>query len=158
MEESGSTGDTPLLCLKVHPSVKEALEGNWYKDGHLERLCNALGRPPSLTTIRINTIRCDSQGLMAELRKQFQPTQDGKEQGESNLSLLERLQPHQSLFDVITLPCTVKFLKILLKFFDYRPPNGQGPHGFPSSYPPVVVDQACGEAVLRGADVFAVRD
>jgi hypothetical protein len=33
----------------------------------------------------------------------------------------------------------------------------QGPHEREPKYPPAVVDRSCGEAVLRGAHIYAVR-
>ena len=96
---------------------------------HTAALLRLMRCPPSLTTLRVNTLRSTRDAALAQLRAELEA------RGES--AAAASCTPHAALPDMITIDCT-------------------GPHDLDIEQEAVVVvDRACGEALMRGADVFA---
>ena len=96
---------------------------------HVAALLQLMRCPPSLTTLRVNTLRSTRDAALTQLRAELEA------RGES--AAAASCTPHAALPDMITIDCT-------------------GPHELDIEQEAVVVvDRACGEALMRGADVFA---
>ncbi|KAM3573581.1 hypothetical protein VYU27_004427 [Nannochloropsis oceanica] len=149
------------------PPIDAALDSRMVQHYGLEewsRMRRALVTPPSHTCLRVNTLKAEAKGVLKEVdawiddyyRERFSSTNNDDAQTEAEVRSpppppRPYLHPMPPLsFDTIIIPSL--------------PP--QTSHSFPllsssssssTSHPKpftVVVDRLCGEAVLRGADVF----
>jgi len=108
-------------------------------DASFDSLCSALPMPPSYTSLRVNTLLSTVPDALKELEASLT---------EFNARLVsqgrEPIRPklHPTLPDCILLPSAE--------------PSGLHGHRYPGDLPEVLVDRVCGEAVLKGADVFCM--
>ena len=93
---------------------------------HARALLDAMRRPPLLVTLRVNTLAASREAVLEQLAALC---------ASGEASGLEGLEPHPSLPDVLQLAV-------------------HGPRPLHVLGNVLVVDRGCGEAVLRGADVF----
>jgi len=120
-------------------------------DDHMERILSAMKRPPAYTTCRVNFIRTTRQEVLVELQQLLSP-----------ISQLE-VQEDQHFPDVINIISTGP--KYVLSDLT-GPISGDGDdvlfsnwpsrkeQGWPMDYRGIICDRFCGEAVLRGSDIF----
>lgn len=83
------------------------------------------------STLRVNTIRHTREALIPKIEQYIHETygQDGSD--------MFKVSAHSALHDLIVI-------------------TNSGPHPAERKYQEVAVDVRCGEALLRGADLFAV--
>lgn len=100
----------------------------YYGQDHVDDIVAALVMPPSQTTIRVNTLRNTRAHLLEKLNAYLAAQRHGG---------LEPFvaRPHPLLSDVVTI-------------------DVHGPLAVDELSAAVLVDVGCGEAVLRGADIF----
>eukprot|EP00744_Colponema_vietnamica_P009812 GILI01013924.1.p1 GENE.GILI01013924.1~~GILI01013924.1.p1 ORF type:complete len:462 (+),score=52.99 GILI01013924.1:42-1388(+) len=112
--------------------VKEYLSKSWALADSYDATLTALACPPIFTTLRVNTLRTSPQDALESLR-QF-------------LAASTASQSNGPAFEPFVHPLLNDLIMIC----------GHVPSPPPSRiYPEVVVDRMCGEAVLRGAVIYA---
>ncbi|XP_045168812.2 tRNA (cytosine(72)-C(5))-methyltransferase NSUN6-like [Mercenaria mercenaria] len=140
MSDDGGTDLPPLLLEK---EVSDHLKQTWKGDLEVEdeddenderfyKLLKQLGTPPTVTTLRVNTLHCDKHVVAKELKPVLE--KQYVERGSNPPPIVL----HPALKDVLVIPS--------------RGPNSKPPEVKKE----VIVDLACGMAVLRGADVFVL--
>jgi 16S rRNA C967 or C1407 C5-methylase (RsmB/RsmF family) len=106
---------------------------------HAEGLLAAMATPNMESCVRVNTLRTTREEVMSELRERVQAW--GFRIGLSPGAVPEPV-PHPTISDAIMLP------------FAHSEQNSLKPRDLSSYRKSVVVDRPCGEAVLKGADIF----
>lgn len=136
-------GETCLPPLLLEKEVSDFLRQTWKGDLEIEdeddqnderyyRLLHQLGTPPAVTTLRVNTLQHDKHEVARELKAELEKQYVDKGSNPPPIVL------HPALKDVLVIPS--------------RGPNSRTP----DVKKEVIVDLACGMAVLRGADVFVL--
>jgi len=97
---------------------------SYYSTQHLQSILRSLNRPPKETTLRVNLLKGQKQEVKDLLKHHLKGTQ-----------YEDSVFEHALLEDCLVIPCT-------------------GPNPISTKYPEIIVDCKCGEAVLRGADIF----
>ncbi|POM77206.1 Nucleolar protein NOP2 [Phytophthora palmivora] len=140
LEDSSVVGATTLDAFSVSfPDQVEQELGGAYGEPHWTNIKRALARPPAFTAVRVNTLKLSRDEALQALK----PHLDGFN---TQLAALDASrQPiqafaHTSLPDVLMIPSS---------------PSGQATVEFNPEFKSIVVDRLCGEAVLRGSDIFA---
>ncbi|EGG17913.1 NOL1/NOP2/Sun family protein [Cavenderia fasciculata] len=132
--------DPNAIMAYKHQNVLDHLEKYYGKD-HMNAIRKAQVRPPTFTTIRVNTSKCDRPHLLNQLRPYFESIQFKLQDNNiipfSNLVKEDTNETIQSITNQT----------ILLK--------NHGPFNPQPKYKQVVVGVLCAEAVLRGSDIFA---
>lgn len=130
----------PLLLEK---DVADFLKATWKGDLEVEdeedqnnerfyKLLQSLGTPPTVTTLRVNTIVSDKHSVAKELKTELEKQYNERGSNPPPIVL------HPALKDVLVIP-------------------SRGPNPKPAKVTKeVIVDLACGMSVLRGADVFVL--
>ncbi|RLN46996.1 hypothetical protein BBJ29_009719 [Phytophthora kernoviae] len=133
-------GATTLDAFSVSfPDQVEQELSSAYGESHWTCIKRALARPPSYTAVRVNTLQLTRDEALQAL----QPHIDGFN---AQLAALDASrQPieafaHGSLPDVLMIPSAA---------------CGEAAVEYNSELKSIVVDRLCGEAVLRGSDIFA---
>ncbi|KAL6059863.1 putative methyltransferase nsun6 [Balamuthia mandrillaris] len=145
------------------------------EEGRTEEQLSTLSKDSLATTTTTNTDTSSSSS--SELQMKQEREQKGRT--EAMGVRFEEIRPHASLFDVLTLPCEVCLFRFCSRSSeeeskertrenesrDKERNNGreiteqtkQGPNKEVKAggNPPIVVDRKCGEAIMRGADIFA---
>ncbi|RLN94030.1 hypothetical protein BBJ28_00025588 [Nothophytophthora sp. Chile5] len=121
------------------PAEVEQELGAAYGEPHWTNIKRALATPPAFTAVRVNTLRLSRDDALLAL----QPHLDGFN---ARLAQLDAARTpihafvHAALPDVLMIPSA---------------PPGNSIVCFDPKRKSVIVDRLCGEAVLRGSDVFA---
>ncbi|KAE9077978.1 hypothetical protein PF010_g23301 [Phytophthora fragariae] len=133
-------GATTLDAFSVtFPDQVEQELGAAYGEPHWTNIKHALARPPAFTAVRVNTLKLSRDEALRALK----PHLDGFN---AQLAALDASrQPieafaHASLPDVLMIPSAA---------------SGDATVEFNPEFKSIVVDRLCGEAVLRGSDIFA---
>ena len=164
--------DQPLTLLEFRttlpPELASLLQQAW-GGGSLryESFCRCLSVPPSYTCLRVNTLRCPDIGeAQRQLDAALEPLREAYRSAGANEAAdaepLWQVARHSLLPDVLTVASAAAAADSAPQL--PPPPSaaqagdageGEGRYSRPASDPYlVVVGRLCGEAVLRGADVF----
>jgi len=146
-----------------------------YPSDHLDRILKASKRSPADTTCRVNLLKTTRDELIRDLTNHFDPSD--KEDGETEWNIL----PHDVFEDVVLIrgpgECPIvddDQLSLATLASCCKPPTNpkksmtvhpsllgdettkkwREAKGWPMSHRVVIIDRLCGEAVLRGADIF----
>jgi hypothetical protein len=133
---------------------------------HMNRILQAMKTAPSMTTCRVNQIRATTEEIEEGLRKEVVAWQN-RHRREDQQDTSVPVRPHPVLNDVVCVgesdPHTSNSLSScrvppvlsstdctsLLKAWPKR-----ADMGWPLTHRVVICDRFCGEAVLRGSDIF----
>ncbi|KAF0715790.1 Aste57867_3159 [Aphanomyces stellatus] len=119
------------------PDDVEAFFSSSYGADHWAEIKAALARPPAYTSVRVNTRRTTRDALVASLNAALAAFNARLEaQGRPAITAA----PHASLTDVVLVPSA---------------PRVAFPVANAVTRKKIIVDRLCGEAVLRGSDIFA---
>ncbi len=130
----------------------------------LKAYCRCLTVPPGYTCVRVNTLQCPDvesakqqlEDILAPLRaSRFETGSSGADGGGDGVDVPRwPIRRHEMLPDVLIIPSTPPPAPATAIPTDT---SGSSSATATAAVPPlaVVVDRLCGEAVLRGADVFA---
>ncbi|OQR99521.1 hypothetical protein THRCLA_06487 [Thraustotheca clavata] len=122
--------------LKFPANVDECFNAA-YGVEHWSRIKKALARPPGYTSVRVNTLVTDQKALVAKLNEALKPFNSRLEAaGRPAITAL----PHESLSDVVLVPSASRVNFPIQETLARKK---------------IIVDRLCGEAVLRGSDIFA---
>lgn len=124
--------------MQFPDNVEQEL-GNAYGQERWQSIKSALANPPMNTAVRVNTMRTTREDVIVGLREAlaaFNAFLDSDGRGVN----VEPI-PHPLLPDVILIPSA--------------PPLKNGSTRFREDCKSIVVDRLCGEAVLRGSDIYA---
>ncbi|KAH9503791.1 putative methyltransferase nsun6 [Bulinus truncatus] len=119
--------------LNLSPDVFQALRLTYSSDQHLEKLLKVLTLPPLFTTLRIVSSHNDSDNKLI--------LEDIKLHLDQHSSIVGR-SPYNMFFHPVLKDC------LLIQ--------NRGPNIIEQQNKEVIVDLACGMAVLRGAQVFKI--
>eukprot|EP00282_Hemiselmis_andersenii_P015441 CAMPEP_0114112598 /NCGR_PEP_ID=MMETSP0043_2-20121206/2469_1 /TAXON_ID=464988 /ORGANISM="Hemiselmis andersenii, Strain CCMP644" /LENGTH=154 /DNA_ID=CAMNT_0001204701 /DNA_START=85 /DNA_END=546 /DNA_ORIENTATION=+ len=102
-----------------------------FSEAELQTICEGLALPPRDVSVRVNTVQCTREELIAELKLEIEAmaAKDGKEYG--------TVSPHPTIPD-----CVV----IQRKDVAHTP--------IPPTDLELIISRTCAEAVLRGSHVF----
>lgn len=131
LAEAETTKKRPLFTDAVPPPEIVAHLAKYYGEAHTRAILDVLVEPPTLTTLRVNTLVTSRDALLAELNGLL--AEKAAAEGGSERFVAE---PHPSVPDAITITVS-------------------GPHAIDELSHKALIDIGCAEAVLRGADVFA---
>ncbi|KAL4222553.1 hypothetical protein ACF0H5_018592 [Mactra antiquata] len=135
------TNDLPPLLLEKEVSTHlistwkgdlEVKDDDDDNDDKFYKLLQQLGTPPTFTTLRVNTLNTDTHDVVKQLKLELEKQYSDRGSNPPPVVL------HPALKDVIVIPS--------------RGPNTKPPE----IKKEVIVDLACGMAVLRGAHVFVL--
>ncbi|KAG7384603.1 putative methyltransferase nsun6 [Phytophthora boehmeriae] len=139
-DSTGVVGATTLEAFSVtFPDQVEQELGAAYGEPHWTNIKRALARPPSYTAVRVNTLQLTRD----EALRALQPHIDGFNAQLAALDASRRpieAFAHESLPDVLMIPSAA---------------SGEDAVEYNAELKSIVVDRLCGEAVLRGSDIFA---
>ncbi|CAI5706157.1 hypothetical protein KXD40_009700 [Peronospora effusa] len=110
-----------------------------YGEPHWTNIKRALARPPAFTAVRVNTLKLSRDEALQALKPHLDKFNTELVELDTSRQPIEAFA-HPSLPDVIMIPSS---------------PSGQAIVKFNSELKSIVVDRLCGEAVLRGSDIFA---
>ena len=134
---------------------------------HMDRILQAMKTAPSLTTCRVNRIRATTEEIQEGLRKEVAAWQSRhRREGHQDETVVTiPVRPHPVLNDVVCVgerypdtstslsSCRVPpVLKDCTSLFKAWPKRAE--MGWPMTHRVVICDRFCGEAVLRGSDIF----
>ncbi|KAJ0405884.1 hypothetical protein ATCC90586_003345 [Pythium insidiosum] len=136
MDVSGSDFDAFQVSFP-DPVEKEFAAA--YGDAHWRKIKHALATPPRSTAVRVNTMRLTRDEAIEALRGELAPFNE-RLQSESGRAIVEPMA-HPLLPDVVVIPSA--------------PPVNSPRVMYEPEWRSIVVDRLCGEAVLRGSDIFA---
>ncbi|CAK4083038.1 unnamed protein product [Aphanomyces euteiches] len=121
------------FVLSFPPDV-EAFFADAYGQDHWNKIKAALARPPAYTSVRVNTLVTTQTQLVESLNAALSDFNARLEkQGRPAIVAV----PHKSLDDVVVVPSAPRVASTDV-------PQKK-----------IIVDRLCGEAVLRGSDIFA---
>lgn len=140
---------------------------------HMDRILQAMKTAPSLTTCRVNKIRATTEEIKEGLRKQVLSWQNrhcrNDQRADETVASSVPVRLHSVLNDVVCVgesdPDTSNSLSscrvppvLSSSILDCKPlfkawPN-RADMGWPMTHRVVICDRFCGEAVLRGSDIF----
>ena len=131
---------------------------------HLNRVLEALKYPPSMTICRVNQILATRQDLISSLCAE-ESIQNNTQLQVSNHELFSDvivLRQKEESSDESSSPQSLKNQRIPLQSTDSNPTSSElfpnwptrREKGWPMTHRVVLCDRYCGEAVLRGADIF----
>jgi predicted ribosome-associated RNA-binding protein Tma20 len=130
---------------------------------HMERILSAMKRPPAYTTCRVNFIRATRQEVLVELQQLLSPISQLEVQEDQHFPDVINIIPTGSKYDLSDLTgpisgdgnngdidaTTPKESDVLFSNWPLRKEQG-----WPMDYRSIICDRFCGEAVLRGSDIF----
>jgi len=132
---------------------------------HLDLILAAMKRPPAYTTCRVNLIRTTRTEVLNELRSLLSSTPQLKVVESSDFS---------DVIDIIPTKCDKLSLSSLTRPVEDDEENAtigndnlsskalfsnwssRREQGWPMTYRSIICDRFCGEAVLRGSDIFVM--
>lgn len=123
----------PLFTDAAPPPDVRAHLVRYYGEAHTAAIIDVLSEPPTLTTLRVNTLVTSREALLAELNAVLARSAAAEAGGGAGLFVAEA---HPDVCDAITIGVT-------------------GPHPIDELPHKALIDIGCAEAVLRGADIFA---
>ncbi|GAX23613.1 hypothetical protein FisN_12Hh185 [Fistulifera solaris] len=129
---------------------------------HFQRMMDAMKRPPLQSVCRVNLIQSSRDQVMEGIRESLQKWIVSR--GGDPEQMKVRVRPHPQLHDTIVVDVIPKDTSATLGKL-IMPPNHTDmtlfPHwptreqlGWPMSHRAILCDRLCGEAVLRGSDIF----
>ncbi|CAH0478522.1 unnamed protein product [Peronospora belbahrii] len=137
---SDKTNVTTLAAFSVcFPDQVEKKLSTAYGEPHWTNIKRALARPPGFTAIRVNTLQSTREEALDALQVHLDTFHTERVQADSSRKPIKAFV-HAFLPDVIMIPSC---------------PSGNVPVEYDSGLKSIVVDRHCGEAVLRGSDIFA---
>ncbi|KDO27446.1 hypothetical protein SPRG_07034 [Saprolegnia parasitica CBS 223.65] len=124
------------FALKFPDDVEESFSAA-YGQAHWDDIKKALARPPAYTSVRVNTLVTDQAALVLKLNEALKDFN-------ARLASAGRppivAVPHASLPDVVMVPSAPRIALDVAEVVSRKK---------------IIVDRLCGEAVLRGSDIFA---
>ena len=134
-------------------AMMEMLIATWGAGSErLAAYCRCLSVPPDYTCVRVNTLQCpDVERAARELDAILAPLRAsrlGAPPAGAEAATQWPVRRHELVPDVLLIPSSASAAAV-------QAATGGGGSGGDNALPAVVVDRLCGEAVLRGADVFA---
>jgi hypothetical protein len=141
---------------KLYATREEAVK-------HFQRIMDAMKRPPIQSVCRVNLIQLSREQVREGIRDSLQTWILSR--GGDPEQMRVRVQPHPLLYDTILVDVIPKDTTTTL-YKAIVPPNyttdttlfPQWPTreqmGWPTSHRAILCDRLCGEAVLRGSDIF----
>ncbi|DAZ96250.1 TPA: hypothetical protein N0F65_012553 [Lagenidium giganteum] len=124
--------------MVAFPDAVEQEMSNSYGEERWKKIKHALAQSPSYTAVRVNTMRTTREAAiqaLIEALKEF----NGKLEADKRDAVVP--VPHPLLSDVIVIPSA--------------PAMQEPPVVYSEELKSIVVDRLCGEAVLRGSDIYA---
>ena len=140
-------------------------------DDHMGRILSAMKRPPAYTTCRVNFIRTTRQEVLVELQQLLSPISQLEVQEDQHFPDVINIIPTGSKYILSDLTgpisddsdnddgdgdsidnidaTTPKESDVLFSNWPLRKEQG-----WPMDYRSIICDRFCGEAVLRGSDIF----
>ncbi|KAF4040283.1 16S rRNA methyltransferase RsmB/F [Phytophthora infestans] len=139
-DTSSVVGATTLDAFSVSfPDQVEQELGAAYGEPHWTNIKRALARPPAFTAVRVNTLKLSRDEALQALKPHLDGFNAQLAALDASRQPIEALA-HASLPDVLMIPSS---------------PSGQASVQYNPKFKSIVVDRLCGEAVLRGSDIFA---
>ncbi|KAG3108032.1 hypothetical protein PI124_g8104 [Phytophthora idaei] len=139
-DTSGVVGATTLDAFSVSfPDEVEQELGAAYGEPHWTNIKRALARPPAFTAVRVNTLKLSRDEALQALKPHLDRFNTQLASLDASRQPIEAFV-HASLPDVLMIPSS---------------PSGQATVEYNPELKSIVVDRLCGEAVLRGSDIFA---
>jgi hypothetical protein len=129
---------------------------------HFQRMMDAMKRPPIQSVCRVNLIQSSREQVMEGIRESLQKWIISR--GGDPEQMRVRVHPHPQLHDTILVDVIPKDTTATLDktivppkstdttLFPHWPTREQ--MGWPMSHRAILCDRFCGEAVLRGSDIF----
>lgn len=125
---------------------------------HMDRLLDAMKKPPKTSVLRVNTIKSNKEEVISELEKEMN---SWLSQFEGARDCMESVvQDSPDFDDVVTIDIVPKDATSSSLYERPGPLPGvsifsdQPNRQWPLTHRVVVCDRFCGEAVLRGSDIF----
>ncbi|KAI9909787.1 hypothetical protein PsorP6_011188 [Peronosclerospora sorghi] len=137
---AGVVGASTLTAFSVSfPHEVDQDLATVYGDPHWTNIKRALARPPACTTVRVNTLKISRDEALRALEPHLEGFNAQLVKLDASRQPIQAF-PHASLPDVVMIPSSR---------------SEQDQVEFNPEHKSIVVDRLCGEAVLRGSDIFA---